>query len=109
MALSFENSDLDITYTHWKCEGKDKYFLFPPLSLNNKLLGVQSRNRVELSRIDFTLKEKADSLIFEDLHSGFRFMLDLSDVSIGKIHFSGHSGLKETWIRIPLEQTSVWM
>ncbi len=105
----FKESDLDINYSHWKSELKEKFFLFPPLSLNRKLQGIQSKSNSQMTRIDFELEEKESDLIFKDLISGKTFKFDLSEITDNKISFSGESGLKEYWIRQPIEKASNWM
>ena len=103
------NSDISITYSHWKEENFDKFFIFPPLQLNTKLYGIQLKKNSEITRIDFELIENEEKIIFQDLHSGKKFHIDFSEVFNGKLHFFGESGKKETWDRIPIEQASNWM
>lgn len=109
MEKHIDEYDLCITYSHWKSELKEKYMVFPPLSINQTLHGIQSKDGSSMSRIDFQLTEEGDDLIFKDLISGKRFKFELMDISEGKIYFSGESGLKEIWIRQPIDKTSVWM
>lgn len=105
----FNKSDLDINYSFWKSELKEKYFILPPLSLNNQLKGIQLKSNSQITRIDFELFEKDSDLIFRDLIGGKTFKFDLTRILDDKISFSGESDLKEYWIRQPIEKASNWM
>ncbi len=104
-----KESDLNINYSHWKSELKEKFFLFPLLSLYKKLQGIQLKSNSQITRIDFELEEKESFLLFKDLINGKTFKLDLSELSDNKISFSGQSDIKEYWIRQPIEKASDWL
>ena len=100
------NTDLNITYSYWK-DDKGRQFILPPLLQSNiKLFGVQIKSKFELTRMDFEIIEN-DNLIFHDLFSGNKYGLDFSELSNGKIHFIGKSGLRKTWNRISIEQSEI--
>lgn len=110
MNQHFKNTDLEITYSHWKCEGKDKYMLFPPLTgLNVPLFGIQHHSNGKVFRMDFNLIEDKEKLIFHDIHSGKAYYFQLDEKDSNKLYFSGQSGLKETWIRQSMETLSDWL
>ncbi|RDK86978.1 hypothetical protein [Marinirhabdus gelatinilytica] len=110
MIEHFKDTDLEITYSHWKSENKEKYFLFPPLThLNVPLQGIQINSSGKISRLDFNLIEDEDKIIFHDIHSGKAYYFELDKEDRNKCHFSGQSGLKETWTRQPMDTVSEWL
>jgi hypothetical protein len=104
---NIEHTDLQINYSCWKDE-KERQFILPPLIKSNiNLRGIQIKLNSELTKMDFEIIE-SDRLIFHDLYSGNKYNLDFSELSSGKIHFIGQSGLRKTWNRIPIKQSNIF-
>ena len=102
------NTDLTILYSYWK-DDKERQFILPPLVISNvPLHGIQIKSNFELTRMDFKIIVD-DNLIFLELFSGNKYGLDFSELNKGKIHFIGESGLRNTWNRISIEQSDIYL
>lgn len=94
-------SDMSMTYTSW--QSKNKIIILPPLHVfNTKLSGLQLVNS-KLRRIDFELIEKDDKIIFHDLNTFAKYILDIAKVSNGQLQFIGNLERREIWSWLDLD------
>lgn len=106
----FRNTDLNLTFSHWKSEFENKYIVFPPLTkLNSPLFGFHFTSKDTLNRMDFQLIEKNDKLIFHDIHSNNLYYFEIDENDKNKFYFTGENNERESWIRQPMKSTSEWL
>ena len=94
----FGNSDITITMTQWKQEGRDFWIIFLPLEPNNQIQSCLQKFGTDISRLDFKLSEVNNKLVFNDLTTKKIWYLDLKDLYQSKIHLGGDYS-KGTFVR----------
>ncbi|NJX16747.1 hypothetical protein [Tamlana crocina] len=97
-----EKSDLTVNFKVLK--SKYRTFIFLPITgLNKKLMAI-SVYKDELKRTEYKLTESENGkLTFVNLLTYQENVFDLSELSLGKIHFQFQNGLCETFEVTSLE------
>lgn len=100
-----EKSDLTIALKVLKSQNRTFVFL-PITGLNKRLIAI-SVYKNELKRTEYKLTETDNGkLIFVNLLTSEENVFDLSELSLGKIHFRYQNGLCETFEVTSLEPLS---